>query len=40
MRPLCTRPDCYDDAEFDSIRGDGKLCEKHALIEADDINKG
>lgn len=37
MTPLCTRPDCDQEAEFDSIRGDGKLCSHHAIIEANDI---
>ena len=37
MKPCCTKITCFETAEFDSIRGEGKLCIKHATIEANDV---
>ncbi len=37
MTPLCNITDCNDDATLDSITGQGMLCTKHVMIEADEV---
>lgn len=39
MTPCCTIPNCFDEAEFDSIfAGGGMLCTKHAALEVEDAH--
>ncbi len=37
MTPCCTKHDCFEEAEYNSVRGEGSLCAKHAKIEADEL---
>lgn len=34
---ICNKTHCNNPAELNSITGEGELCVKHALIEANDV---